>query len=241
MRRGSRAHAVLEATLRRLKDATGSARLTPASLPAALEALQEALDSVELRARRGWPRAAPWRPTSSAPSARRSSGARGWSRPSSSGASGARATSTGRSRSGDLAITGRVDRVDVGPGGEAIVRDYKGASAYAGAGWAEGGYLQVALYMLAARELLGLEPVGGLYQPLWARDPRPRGLVRDDVPGKYVSTDVVSEAELEAALGAVRERALETARELQAGAVKACPDRCSPNGCAYPTICRAGG
>jgi hypothetical protein len=51
----------------------------------------------------------------------------------------------------------------------------------------------------------------------------------------------VSAAELDAALEEVRERALETASELQAGHVKACPDRCSPNGCAYPTICRAGG
>ena len=91
------------------------------------------------------------------------------------------------------------------------MRDYKGASAPPGAGWAEGGALQVALYMLAARELLGLEPVGGLYQALWAREPRPRGLVRDDVDGRYVSTDVVDEAGLEAALDEVRERALETA------------------------------
>ena len=108
------------------------------------------------------------------------------------------------------------------------MRDYKGASAPPGAGWAEGGALQVALYMLAARELLGLEPVGGLYQALWARDPRPRGLIRDDVAGRYVATDVVSEEELNEALDEVRERALETARELQAGAVKACPERCSP-------------
>ena len=125
--------------------------------------------------------------------------------------------------------------------GKAIVRDYKGASAPKGAGWAEGGALQVALYMLAARELLGLEPVGGLYQALWARDPRPRGLVRDDVPGRYVSTDVVDEPALETALDEVRERALETAAALQAGRVSACPERCSPKGCAYPTICRAGG
>ena len=121
------------------------------------------------------------------------------------------------------------------------MRDYKGASAPPGAGWAEGGALQVALYMLAARELLGLEPVGGLYQALWARDPRPRGLVRDDVPGRYVSTDVVDEPALEAALDEVRERALETAAALRAGRVSACPERCSPKGCAYPTICRAGG
>jgi hypothetical protein len=121
------------------------------------------------------------------------------------------------------------------------VRDYKGASAYAGASWAEAGYVQVALYMLAARELLGLEPVGGLYQALWSRDSRPRGLVRDDVPGRYVATDKVSEAELDASLEAVRERALETVAALRAGEVRACPDKCSPKGCAYPTICRAGG
>jgi hypothetical protein len=83
--------------------------------------------------------------------------------------------------------------------------------------------------------------VGGLYQALWARESRPRGLVREDVPGRYVATDVVSEEELEAALDDVRERALETAHALQAGAVKACPEKCSPKGCAYPTICRAGG
>ena len=241
MRRGSRAHAVLEATLRRLKDATGSAALTPASLPAALQALDAALDGIDLEGARG----AAARRTLEADLQRylRHEAERGaglepehleWR-------FGREGDAHGPLALGELSITGRVDRVDVGPGGEAIVRDYKGASAPPGAGWAEGGALQVALYMLAARELLGLEPVGGLYQALWAKESRPRGLVRDDVPGKYVSTDVVSEAELEEALGAVRERALETAAALQAGEVKACPEKCSPNGCAYPTICRAGG
>ena len=241
MRRGSRAHAVLETTLRRLKDATGSAALTPASLPAALQALDAALDGIDLEGARG----AAARRTLEADLQRylRHEAERGaglepehleWR-------FGREGDAHGPLALGELSITGRVDRVDVGPGGEAIVRDYKGASAPPGAGWAEGGALQVALYMLAARELLGLEPVGGLYQALWAKESRPRGLVRDDVPGKYVSTDVVSEAELEEALGAVRERALETAAALQAGEVKACPEKCSPNGCAYPTICRAGG
>ena len=47
MRRGSLAHAVLERTLRRLRER----RLTPASLPAALEELEAAID--ELRATAG--------------------------------------------------------------------------------------------------------------------------------------------------------------------------------------------
>ena len=241
MRRGSRAHAVLETTLRRLKAATGSAALTPASLPAALRALDEALDGIELEGAKG----AAARRTLEADLQRylrhEAEHGAGMEPTQLEWRFGREGDEHGPLALGDLSITGRVDRVDVGPGGEAIVRDYKGASAYAGASWAEAGYVQVALYMLAARELLGLEPVGGLYQALWSRDSRPRGLVRDDVPGRYVATDKVSEAELDASLEAVRERALETVAALRAGEVRACPDKCSPNGCAYPTICRAGG
>ena len=182
-----------------------------------------------------------WRPTSSATSATRPSTARGWSRRSSSGASGARATSTARSRSAISRSRGGSTASTSAPAARRSCATTRARARYAGAGWAEGGCVQVALYMLAARELLGLEPVGGLYQALWARDSRPRGLVRDDVPGRYVSTDKVSAEEMDAALEAVRERALETAAALRAGEVRACPEKCSPKGCAYPTICRAGG
>src|SRR3954451_1773036 len=241
MRRGSRAHALLETTLRRLLDKTGSARLTPASLPAALDALAEALDGIELEGARG----AAARRTLEADLQRylrhEAEYGAGMEPTHLEWTFGREGDAHGPLALGDLAVTGRFDRVDVGPGGEAIVRDYKGATAPPGAGWAEGGALQVALYMLAARELLGLEPVGGLYQALWSRDSRPRGLIRDDVPGRYVSTDKVSAEELEAALEAVRARALETAASVRAGEVRACPEKCSPKGCAYPTICRAGG
>jgi RecB family exonuclease len=244
MKRGSRAHAVLEATLRGLQTSTGSARLTPATLPAALEALEAALETVgrELAGARGQ-------------AARRTLEAdlRRYLRHEAEHGAGLEPTSLewrfGREGDehgplvlapGELEVTGRVDRVDV-ENGEAIVRDYKGASAPKGAGWAEGGALQVALYMLAARELLGLQPVGGVYQPLWSHDSRPRGLVRDDVAGRYVGNDVVDEAGLEDALGEIRERALSTAESLRGGRIAPCPERCSPNGCAHPTICRAGG
>jgi hypothetical protein len=255
MKRGSRAHAVLEATLRALKANTGSARLTPASLPAALEALEVALAKVgrDLTGARGQ-------------AARRTLEAdlKRYLRHEAEHGAGLEPEwlewRFGRDGDehgplvlapGELEVTGRVDRVDVGGRGEAgdeasgrgraIVRDYKGASAPKGAGWAEGGALQVALYMLAARELLGLEPVGGLYQPLWSRDSRPRGLVRDDVAGRYVNNDVVDEAGLEEALGEIRERALSTAEALRGGRIAPCAEKCSPGGCAYPTICRSGG
>jgi RecB family exonuclease len=244
MKRGSRAHAVLEATLRGLRERTGSARLTPATLEAALEALEQALAAIGRNHDGARGQAA--RRTLEADLRRylRHEAEHGaglepewleWRFGREGDAHGPLVLAPG-----ELEITGRVDRVDVAAG-QAIVRDYKGATAPKGAGWAEGGALQVALYMLAARELLGLRPVGGLYQPLWGRESRPRGLVRDDVPGRYVGTDVVGEAELEDALGEVRERALATAAALRAGRITPCPERCSPNGCAHPTICRAGG
>jgi hypothetical protein len=255
MKRGSRAHAVLEATLRGLKASTGSARLTPATLPAALEALDNALATAGREPSHSGDEASGRGRGARGQAARRTLEAdlRRYLRHEAEHGAGLEPEwlewRFGREGDehgplvlapGELEVTGRVDRVDVGAG-EAIVRDYKGASAPKGAGWAEGGALQVALYMLAARELLGLQPVGGLYQPLWSRDSRPRGLVRDDVAGRYVGNDVVDEAGLEEALGEIRERALTTAEALRGGRIAPCAERCSPNGCAYPTICRAGG
>ena len=91
-----------------------------------------------------------------------------------------------------VAVSGRVDRIDV-DGNRAIVRDYKGQTVYPGANWAEDGRIQAALYALAVREQFGLDIAGALYQPIGSADQRPRGLVRDDVPGRYVNGDVVDE------------------------------------------------
>ena len=128
----------------------------------------------------------------------------------------------------------------LGPGGTAIVRDYKGRTVMGGAKWADQLQLQVALYLLAVRELLGLEPVAGLYQPLAGRSSPPRGLVRDDVPGRYTRTDLVDAAGFDAALEAARDLAARTADDLRAGRLRPCPERCSSRGCRYPGICRAG-
>src|SRR3954451_22269052 len=78
---------------------------------------------------------------------------------------------------GQNAVTGRVDRIDV-EDGLALVRDYKGRNVTAGARGGQDGKLQAALYALAARDLRGLEPAGALYQPIGRSDRRPRGLVR---------------------------------------------------------------
>src|SRR5204862_2265130 len=70
-------------------------------------------------------------------------------------------------------LRGRIDRVDIAPSGEAVVYDYKGKNASPAAKWLPEGSVQVALYMIACEQLLGLRAVGGFYQPLTGGDLRP--------------------------------------------------------------------
>jgi RecB family exonuclease len=245
MRRGSVAHAVLEQTIRRLGEREGTARLTPASLPAALDELASAM--AERRAAAAGTRAR-------AALRELEVDLRRLLRNEAECGAGLepRWLEWGFGRPDDehpplelpgaaLGVTGRVDRIDVDAAGRALVRDYKGRTVSAGARWARDRRLQAPLYALAARELLGLEPAGALYQPVGHRDVRPRGLVREDVPGRYVNGDVVDAETFEAALAEARRLATRAAIELRAGRLRACPESCTPNGgCAYPGICRAG-
>jgi len=248
MRKGSLAHAVLETTLRGLKERTGSARLGEDTVDAALAELERALGAV--RASRGRELA-----TARGKAALRAleedlvrylrheaeTGAGmepewlEWSFGREGDSHGALALN-----GSGYSVTGRVDRIDVDGSGSAVIRDYKGKTVHAGARWAQDGRLQAALYALAARELLGLEPAGALYQPIGKGDRRPRGFVAAGVPGRYVNGDVVAPEALDAALLEARDAALEAARAMKAGRIRPCPSRCSPNGCAYPGICRAG-
>ncbi|MFL5830324.1 MAG: PD-(D/E)XK nuclease family protein [Solirubrobacteraceae bacterium] len=149
--------------------------------------------------------------------------------------------------SGRILLRGVIDRVDVEPDGgrRAIVRDYKSGGPrpeQAGARWALDRRLQVALYMLAVRELLGLQPVAGLYQPLSGGDLRPRGVFEEglELGGRLVPNDSRSPEELEAVLDEARDRAVEIAAALRAGELEPCPSTCSRDGCMYPGICRSG-
>jgi ATP-dependent helicase/DNAse subunit B len=143
---------------------------------------------------------------------------------------------------GELRLTGRIDRVDVSPdGGEAIVYDYKGRSAPPAARWLAQAKLQIGLYMLALPHLLGLETVGGLYQPLGAEDARPRGLLRADAdPGlAAVATDRLDPGDYEQRLDEVLAAALDAVRGIRSGALVPRPESCAWNGgCAHPSICR---
>jgi ATP-dependent helicase/DNAse subunit B len=236
MRRGSVAHAVLEQTLRRLGE-----RLTPDTLPAALRELGAAMD--ELRATAAGTRAR-------ASLRELEVDLRRLLRHEAECGAGLEPRylewSFDEQRplplpEAGLGVTGRVDRVDVDAAGRALVVDYKGRNVSAGARWAQDRRLQVALYALAVRELLELQPVGALYQPIGAKDVRARGIVRDDVPGRYVNGDVMDAEAFDAALEDARAAATQAAIDLRAGRIRACPDSCLPSGaCAYPAICRAG-
>jgi ATP-dependent helicase/DNAse subunit B len=143
---------------------------------------------------------------------------------------------------GALRLAGRIDRIDTDAAGrEAIVYDYKGKSATAQARWLEEGKLQIALYLLTVRHVLGLEPVGGLYQPLGGTDARPRGAVLAEAdPGlDTVKTDRVGEDELEILLEQCAAAAGDAVSQIRAGQLEPSPDRCAyGGGCAHPTICR---
>ncbi|HEX5925895.1 MAG TPA: PD-(D/E)XK nuclease family protein [Baekduia sp.] len=143
---------------------------------------------------------------------------------------------------GALRLAGRIDRIDVDPSGrEAIVYDYKGKTATAQAKWLEEGKLQIALYLLTVRHVLGLEPVGGLYQPLGGAEARPRGAVLKDADQglQAFGTDRVDEERLEELLTACADAARTAVAEIRAGALEPAPERCAyMGGCAHPTICR---
>jgi ATP-dependent helicase/DNAse subunit B len=137
-------------------------------------------------------------------------------------------------------VSGRIDRVDADATG-GVVYDYKGSSVYPVARWLEDGRLQVPLYMLAARALLGLEPVGGLYQPL-GRELKARGVIREDsdLARHAVKNDRADAAEIDAVLAAVSIRASEAIEGIRAGAISPTPSTCGyrRDGCAYPGVCR---
>jgi ATP-dependent helicase/DNAse subunit B len=260
MARGALAHAALKDTLAGLRRETGSGRLTPARLGRARELLREALEtneaefslSVVPERRPGMRRrleadlerylehaatcASPLEPThlelgfGFAPGDER-------------GEQDSAGASLPPFDLGDgTMLRGRIDRVDIDAGGEAVVYDYKGRDAPPPAKWGTaGGNVQVALYMRAIEDLLGLQAVGGFYQPLTGPDLRARGLLDGD-----------SGVELECVRGDARERsqvrelleeAMATAREAAAqagrGELRAQPQTCAyRGGCRYPTICR---
>ncbi len=245
--RGGLAHAALKSTLERLRERNGSARLTPANLGLAKRLMRESLAEHE-----------PLYPLSVAPE--RLPGARRrlavdlerYLEYASEQGSPLEPTHLelefGFEQDGlppldigeGVLLRGRIDRVDVG-GEQAVVYDYKGRSAPAGARWLTDGAFQVALYMRAVEQLLGDNPVGGFYQPLAGRDIKARGVIDADsgLDLDCVRTDRLEREDLLALIDQCVTIARQAAREARSGALVPRPDTCAYNGgCAYPTICR---
>jgi ATP-dependent helicase/nuclease subunit B len=139
---------------------------------------------------------------------------------------------------GDGAVlSGKIDRIDVEPlSARGIVQDYKaGKHAPSAREMEKELRLQIPLYMLVLRDLVGIEPLGGLYRPL-AGGRRPRGLLRadakTDVLAGYARNDYLDDE----AFWAQVETARETAREL-AGHIRAGNVRHNPKGGECPAWC----
>ncbi len=252
--RGGLAHAALRDTLAGLARERGSARLEPGSLDRARELLAAALEENERRLALS---AAPER----RPGVRRrlradleryleyAAGAASPLEPrrlelgfgSAPGGEGEESELPAFDLGGGVLMRGRIDRVDEDGAGRAVIYDYKSSSAPAPARWLPEGNLQVALYMLAVEQLLGLDVVGGFYQPLSGGDLRARGLleresgieldtVRGDVTGSENVRSLLADA-----LAAAREATAQAAR----GELEPRPATCAyRGGCMYPTICR---
>jgi ATP-dependent helicase/nuclease subunit B len=149
---------------------------------------------------------------------------------------GERSNTPGLELGDGLTLSGKIDRVDVEPlSARAIVQDYKaGKTAHSARDIEKELRLQIPLYMLVLRDLIGLEPLGGVYRPL-SGDRRARGLLRadagDDLPG-FVKNDYLDDV----AFWAQVEGARETARTL-AGRIKAGDVHHDPKGGECPAWC----
>jgi PD-(D/E)XK nuclease superfamily len=145
---------------------------------------------------------------------------------------------------GDFTVSGKIDRIDLDPmSARGIVQDYKsGAGAHSAAQIESEGKLQVPLYLLALRDLVGIEPLGGLYRAL-AGSREARGLVRADaredaVPG-IKSADYLDEAEFWGHVDRAVARARESVGRLRAGDVRHDPrGGTCPSWCERWTMCR---
>jgi RecB family exonuclease len=116
---------------------------------------------------------------------------------------------------GGFTVSGKIDRIDRDPfGARGVVVDYKsGKTAHSARKIETELHLQIPLYMLVLRDLVGIEPLGGVYRAL-AGEGQARGLLRgesrdDALPG-YSRNDYVDE---EAFWGQI-ERAADHARGL---------------------------
>ena len=145
---------------------------------------------------------------------------------------------------GPARLSGKIDRIDTDPmmTARAIVVDYKTSTIPIGSDIRDKGELQVPLYLLALREILGREPVGGLFISI--RKGATRGILdqaeADVLPPGLVGTDIVDHETFEAVLESARQQAAVRVERMRAGDVRHDPSDaafCTTH-CDYSGICR---
>jgi ATP-dependent helicase/nuclease subunit B len=160
---------------------------------------------------------------------------------------------------GELTVSGKIDRIDLDPfAARGLVQDYKSGRTAQSAVQIEAELkLQLPLYLLVLRDLIGVEPLGGVYRALAGERPA-RGLLRnsareDGVPG-FVSSDYLEEDEFWAKVEWAKATARAFAARIRLGDVRHDPlgldvrpresngnegewGRC-PNWCRLAPLCR---
>jgi RecB family exonuclease len=140
-------------------------------------------------------------------------------------------------------LSGKIDRIDIDPfSARGIVQDYKsGKGAHSAREIDRELRLQIPLYILALRDLVGVEPLGGVYRALAGRR-LTRGMLRedarDDLPG-FARDDYLDEDTFWTQVEAARERAAHNAGRIRTGDVRHDPkgDGC-PAWCDLWPMCR---
>jgi len=144
---------------------------------------------------------------------------------------------------GGFTVSGKIDRIDVDPfSARGIVQDYKLGRAYGARDIETEHKLQVPLYILALRDLVGMEPLGGLYRGLTGTR-EARGLVKaeardETVPG-LKRPDYLGEDDFWRLVDDAQARARSAVERVHEGDVRTDPrgGEC-PRWCSLWTMCR---
>ena len=144
---------------------------------------------------------------------------------------------------GDFSVSGKIDRIDLDPlSARGIVQDYKLGRAHSARDIEADLRLQVPLYILALRDLVGIEPLGGIYRGLTGTR-EARGLLREDarddaVPG-FKNNDYLETDEFWERVDAARGHAVTAVAGIRTGDVRHDPrgGEC-PQWCDLWTMCR---
>jgi PD-(D/E)XK nuclease superfamily protein len=142
-----------------------------------------------------------------------------------------------------LFLSGKIDRIDVDPfSARGIVQDYKsGKGAFSAVEIEKNFRLQIPLYMLVLRDLVGVEPLGGVYRALSGARAA-RGMLRadfaEDLPG-FKKNDYLDDDAFWAQVDTARDRARAYAERIRGGDVRHDPKGGDcPSWCDLWTMCR---